>query len=306
MLQGQLPMPTVPPPLAQQMQPMMIPYHQPPLMPNVMDKGFGKGIGFSSPMPPMPPPLAPPPSQQSSSMPAMQAPTWAPNMQMMPIPVPPAVPVQVPEPKPESEAQRNLNKLLLAMKKEEDTLSPNLQTMAHQMQKKDERNSTQATISAAKELGDAKEALLEAENARAQLLSQWKTFLQQSVVKWQEFTAQFQASEAAHQNKIQQARLKVKRSQRRFDHASKSITTGEDATTHVISDEEQDESEETEDTFNQEDGANKIHEGMTSIVTSLKVLSESADQLEQRVKRPRKNPDADMGEGEPFGRPGVS
>ena len=230
----------------------------------------------------------------------MQAPTWAPNLQMMPIPVPPAVPTPTPDARPESQAQKNLNKLLSAMKKEEDTLSPNLQTMAHQMQKKDERNSTQATISAAKELGDAKEALLEAENSRAQLLSQWKTFLQQSVVKWQEFTAQFQASEAAHQTKIQQARLKVKRSQRRFDHASKSITTGEDQA-HVISDEEQEESEEAEDNSNNDEGANKIHEGMSSIVTSLRVLSESADQLEQRVKRPRKNPDEEMGEGAPFG-----
>ena len=299
MQQGQMTMPTMPP-MGQQMQPMMVPYHQPPMMPPMMEKGFGKGMGYPAPMPPLPPPLAPPSSQPSNSAPVMQAPTWAPNLQMMPIPVPPAVPTPTPDARPESQAQKNLNKLLSAMKKEEDTLSPNLQTMAHQMQKKDERNSTQATISAAKELGDAKEALLEAENSRAQLLSQWKTFLQQSVVKWQEFTAQFQASEAAHQTKIQQARLKVKRSQRRFDHASKSITTGEDQA-HVISDEEQEESEEAEDNSNNDEGANKIHEGMSSIVTSLRVLSESADQLEQRVKRPRKNPDEEMGEGAPFG-----
>ena len=57
------------------------------------------------------------------------------------------------------------------MKKEEDTLSPNLQSMAHEMQKKDERDNTMATISAVKGLGDAKEALLEAENARARSLS---------------------------------------------------------------------------------------------------------------------------------------
>lgn len=298
-------MPTIPS-MAQHMPPMMVPYPQPPMMsnmPNMGDKGFGKGVSYMAPMPPMPPPLAPPPSQPPGNLPA-QAPTWVPNMQMMPIPVPPAVPAVAQESKPESQAQKNLNKLLSAIKKEEDNLPPSLQTMAHQMQKKDERNSTQATISAAKELGDAKEALLEAESARAQLLSQWKTFLQQSVVKWQEFTAQFQASEAAHQTKIQQARLKVKRSQRRFDHASKSITVGEDSTAQVISDEEQDDLDEADDSITNEEGASKIHEGMTSIVTSLKVLSESADQLEQRVKRPRKNPDEDM--EEPFGQPGVS
>ena len=36
-----------------------------------------------------------------------------------------------------------------------------------------------------------------------------------------------------------------------------------------------------------EESAQKIHEGMSSIVTSLEELSSSADQLEQRVKRPR-------------------
>ena len=36
-----------------------------------------------------------------------------------------------------------------------------------------------------------------------------------------------------------------------------------------------------------EESAQKIHEGMSSIVASLEELSSSADQLEQRVKRPR-------------------
>lgn len=228
----------------------------------------------------------------------------------MPIPVPPNVPAANPglsvEAKTDMQAQKKLNKLLSAMKKEEDTLSPQLQSMAHEMQKKDERNSTQETILAAKELGEAKEALLEAENARAQLLSNWKLFLQQSVVKWQEFTSQFQASEVAHQAAIQQARLQVRRSQRRFDHASRSITTDEDISTHVISDEETDDMETKEEDVHNAEGANKIHEGMSSIVTSLKVLSESADQLEQRVKRPRKNPEDEMATAEHFGQPGVS
>ena len=289
---------------------MMMPYHQPPMMHMMTDKGHGKGVGYPAPLPPMPPPSTPPPMQPSTSAIPAQVPTWDQSMQMMPIPVPPSVPAAsvgpAGEQKSDSQAQKKLNKLLSAMKKEEDTLSPTLQSMAHDMQKKDERNSTQETISAAKELGDAKETLLEAENARAQLLSQWKIFLQQSVVKWQEFTSQFQASEVAHQTAIQQARLQVRRSQRRFDHASRSIITDEETQTHVISDQElEDVDTKEEDVYNAE-GASKIHQGMTSIVTSLQVLSESADQLEQRVKRPRKNPDEEMGAKPPFGPPGVS
>jgi len=292
------------------MPPMMVPYHQPPMMHMMTDKGYGKGVGYPAPMPPLPPPSTPPPMTSPGGAVSTQVPTWDQSMQMMPIPVPPAVPATSAGPaadtKTDSQAQKKLNKLLSAMKKEEDTLSPTLQSMAHDMQKKDERNSTQETISAAKELGDAKEALLEAENARAQLLSQWKTFLQQSVVKWQEFTSQFQASEVAHQAAIQHARLQVRRSQRRFDHASRSIITDEDIPTHVISDEEVEDMETKEEDVHNAEGANKIHEGMSSIVTSLKVLSESADQLEQRVKRPRKNTEDEMGTTTPFGGPGAS
>ena len=136
-------------------------------------------------------------------------------------------------------------------------------------------------------------------NSRAQLLSQWKTFLQQSVVKWQEFTGQFQASEAAHQAKIQQARLKVKRSQRRFDHASKSITTGEDQT-HVISDEEQEESEKRR-TTPQRRGCHQDPRRHVVDCDEPEGAIRICRSLEQRVKRPRKNPDEEMGEGGHFG-----
>ena len=263
--------------------PTMMPYSHYPMMPPVMDKGYGKGG----------PCLPPPPPQHTRLPTAHAASAWMPNlpnMQMMPTPTPPMMPMpsapMEADQRSAQQAQRNLNKLLTAMKKEEDTLSPNLQAMAHTMQKKDERDSTGGAMSAVKSLGDAKEALLEAENARAQLVSQCKTFLQQSVVKWQEFTAQFQTSEVAHQERIQNARLNVRRAQRRFDHASKIVKVGEEAV--EISDEESENEEVKDEEMPADETACKIHEGMNSIVSSLKELSESADQLEQRVKRPRK------------------
>ena len=204
-----VPAPTMPqmgamlmPPMGQ----MMMPYHQQGAMPVMMDKGYGKGVGMPGPTPM--PPIQPPPTPLPSGMTPTPQSAWVPNMQMMPIPVPPALRASsndTAEQRAEASAQKKLNKFLAAMKKEEDTLSPSLQTMAHTMQKKDERYHTKN--------GDAKEALLEAESARAQLVSQWKMFLQQSVVKWQEFTAQFQASEIADQEKIQSARLMVKKAQ---------------------------------------------------------------------------------------------
>ena len=256
---------------------MTMPYPTAPLMHPVMDKGYGKG-GFQHMMQPLPH-QGPPPTAGPSS--------WMPNLQMMATPAPPAMPKQPTvsdaDQKTAQQAQKNLNKLLNAIKKEEeDNLPPNLQAMAHDMQKKDEGDNTRGAMSAVKSLGN-EEALLQAENVRAQLVSQRKTFLQQSVVKWQEFTAQLQASEVADQERIQQARLVVKRAQRRFDYASKIVKIGDGEEAQEISDEEFEELEMREDDMP---------------VTSLKELSESADQLEQRVKRPRKTIDEET--AQPF------
>ena len=76
------------------------------------------------------------------------------------------------------------------------------------------------TVEAVRALGDAKQDLLEAENDRAQLLSQWRLFLQQSVVKWREFSARIYASESAHQQGVMSAKQAVKQAQRTFDIAS--------------------------------------------------------------------------------------
>lgn len=206
---------------------------------------------------------------------------------MMPFPMAPTAPA-IPTP-PEQDikegtAQKNLNRLLKEMKKEEDSLPPNLQSMAHAMKKQDEKSNMQDLHSAVRSLGDAKDALLEAENARVQLLTQWKNFLQQSVVKWREFTMNFQASDSAHQTNVQAARAAVRKAQRAFNIASKREHIGKNEP-WPISDEEEETMEDSADT--KEESAQKIHDGMTSIMTSLEELSTSADLLEQRVKRPR-------------------
>eukprot|EP00435_Cladocopium_sp_Y103_P071354 s102_g37.t1 len=262
------------------MMPPMLPYPQPPMLPMQYDPGLGKGMP--------PPPLTPPPGHfgaPSSST------SWVPTMQMMPAPVPafPAAPSLDPEEqKAEMKAQQKLTQLLGAMKKEEETLSPTLQTMAHQMQKKDERETTKGVCDAAQKLGKMKELLLDAEQARAQYLSQWKTFLQQSVIKWREFAMQFNASDSAHQAAIRNAHLEVRKAQKKFDQSTKrdSVKSG-DQKIEEISDEEEEPDMEIEALRGA--GAQKIQDGMQVIVSSLVELSESADQLEQRVKRPRKS-----------------
>eukprot|EP00435_Cladocopium_sp_Y103_P028551 s274_g7.t1 len=274
-------------PYAQQM-----PAHVPPMMPqmlqypppNMMPMQYNQGLGKGMP----PPPLGPPPGHfgaPSSST------SWVPTMQMMPAPVPsfPATStVNAEEQKAELNAQKKLTQLLGAMKKEEETLSPTLQNMAHQMQKKDERETTKGVCDAAQKLGKMKEQLLDAEQARAQYLSQWKTFLQQSVTKWREFAAQFNASDSAHQAAILNAHMEVRKAQKKFDQSTKrDQAKGDDSKVEEISDEDEEPDMEIEALRGA--GAQKIQDGMQVIVSSLVELSESADQLEQRVKRPRKS-----------------
>jgi len=271
--------------------PMMPQYPQQmmpaPLPPPLTDKGAGKTKNSPVMMPMMPV------AQQGAMTSAVPTMPWGTPGQMMAPPVAPTGSMATSSVetstghKPDGPAQQKLNRLLKERKKEEDNLSPHLQAIAHEMQKQGEKNNIKNLSSAVKALGDAKQDLLEAENARAQLLSQWKSFLQQSVVKWREFTANFQASESAHQQGVQAAKLEVRRAQRAFDLASKREQPGKEDTVD-ISDEEEDTEvieEAMEDPHNE--SVQRIHQGMTSIVTSLEELSSSADQLEQRVKRPR-------------------
>ena len=280
-MQPFMPFPAMMPQIHQQMM-------QPPLPPPMNDKGAGKGV---PPPPPMMPTIGVPATGMAHPVPTMP---WGSIGQTIPFPAAPSCPAAVPEPtathKPDGPAQQKLNRLLKEMKKEEDNLSPHLQAIAHEMQKQDEKNNIKNLSSAVRSLGEAKQELLEAENARAQHLSQWKTFLQQTVVKWREFATSFHASESAHQQGVQAARVAVKRAQRVFDLASKKEQAGQEGTV-TISDEEGD-NDVADDTMEDphDESVQRIHQGMDSLVSSLEELSSTADQLEQRVKRPRVSP----------------
>jgi len=275
---------------------------QPPLPPPpLIDKGTGKGPGSTAP--------------NSGAAPAGSAMPWGANAQMMQFPMPPMGPpmpacsTSTAEPlsgaKQDGPAQQQLNRLLKEMKKEEDKLSPHLQSIAHEIQKQGEKSSIKNLSSAVRALGDAKQDLLEAENARAQMLTQWKQFIQQSLAKWREYTASFQASENAHQQGVQAARLVVRRAQKAFDAASKREQAGKDGALTISDSETEIADDVMEDPHG--DGVQRVQDGMNSIVASLEELSSSADQLEQRIKRPRTSEgDAGTAPAPPFGKAGAA
>ena len=193
-----------------------------------------------------------------------------------------------------AKVQQKLDKIVKAAKKEEN-LSAEFQSLVHAEMKKDNKECSRNLHSAVTALDKAKEAQLEVENARLQLWAQWRVFLQRSVVKWKEYTSQFQAAETAFQTQAQQAQLNLKRAQRRLDIAKKRMDAADKEEAYTVSSdddtEEMDAKEEIE--LVKDENAQKIQEGLNQVVSSLEVLSENAEKLEPKAKRPRKEEEAD-------------
>ena len=171
--------------------------------------------------------------------------------------------------------QKKLDKICRAAKKE-DNLSASFQSLVHAEMKKDSKDSSRDLHAAVTAFDKAKEKLLEVESSRAQLWAQWRTFLQNSVVKWREYTTQFQASETTFQAQIQEATANLKRSQRRMDLAKRRVdmeAQEEDDGATLISDDETEEMEsKDEEEPPKDENAEKIQQGLRQVVTSLQEL----------------------------------
>ena len=234
-----------------------------------------------------------PPWMQNNMPVLQQMPTMcpSPDTTMIGQPPPPVVPTSSvsEEHLIGRRVQQKLNKIVKAAKKEEN-LSPEFQNLVHAEMKKDNKECSRNLHTAVTALDKAKEAQLEMENARQQLWSQWRIFLQQSVIKWKEYTAQFQAAEQAFQAQALELQMTLKRAQRRLDLAKKRMDADDkDGTYTVSSDEETEDMDSKEETeLVKDENAQKIQEGLHQVVTSLETLSESAEKLEPKAKRPRK------------------
>ena len=187
---------------------------------------------LASPPPPPPPMLV--------GQPVPHGVPWMPQTLQHPMPAMPMMPfmppmdhamtpppqVQVPEEvldeqKKEKSAQYKLNKIVKAAKKE-DHLSPEFQDLGSQGDEERRQGEYRRLACSSERTRSGKGSpLMEVERARMQLWSQWRIFLQQSVVKWKEYTAQFQSSETSFHTRMQDATAYLKRVQRRVDRAKK-------------------------------------------------------------------------------------
>eukprot|EP00435_Cladocopium_sp_Y103_P042337 s676_g11.t1 len=267
-----------------------------------LGKGMSKGgpqyqVQEASPPPPPPPMLMAP-----QMIP--QVPPWTPQM----VPTMPSMPYMPParetahqQPGPtaptdpsvkiellaEMKAQQKLSKICKAAKKE-DNLSPEFQAPVHEEQKKDNKECGCNMQGAVTALQTAKKDVLEIENARVQLMSQWRLFLQHSVAKWQRVYCSVPGLRECLPTTASTGHYECQESSEEIRHSQeKSRCSGHGGEEiHTISDDETEEMEQVE--LPTDENAQRIQEGMAQVVSSLQILSESAEKLEPHAKRQRK------------------
>eukprot|EP00435_Cladocopium_sp_Y103_P065735 s2_g27.t1 len=251
------PMPTPPVPFAMQ--------------PQVPGKGGGKGSqGFAGQFPagtlapPPPPPLL-----------LQQMPQQLPVQQMNAMP---DYSMYAPVPAPPSDAELRLTSLMGALRKApEDSLTPEVQAEMQKNTIQETKKTSKGLHSAVSDVDRARRAIADVEASRAKLMADWKTFLQQSVTTWQEYTTMFQRQECALQEKLASAKKELAEAKRLFNEKSQHLKEDE---VHVVSD-----ADTTEDMQTQSEASKRIHEGLGNVVHSLQELSEKAELEEQQAKR---------------------
>jgi flagellar hook-associated protein FlgK len=149
-------------------------------------------------------------------------------------------------------------------------------------------------------------------SARAKLMTDWKTFLQQSVETRKSYTMMFQPQEKPLQNNLVAAQEGLAQAKKSFEEQSDALR---ESGIQDISDEDK-ENANTEEVMEYET-TKRIHEGLSTVVSSLQELTDRAEIEEQQAKRQRRAvvaPDEDAGDAtslssfpsmQPFGTPGV-
>jgi len=212
---------------------------------------------------------------------------------------------------PPSDAEVRLKSLLKELKRApEESLTPALQEEVKKNTAREEEIAAKGLHKAVDKVKKARKAVSTANAARVKLMTDWRVFLQQSVVTWQEYTTMFQTQERALQETLNTAIESLATAKRNFCEQSESM---KEADAQEISDEERDQNE--PDINMQSENSKRLHEVLASVVTSLQDLSEKAEQEEQKAKRQRKATEPTEEDGgdqlssalpsmQPFGVPG--
>ena len=283
----------------------------PPVPPPVPQKGAGKGAHASAPAHSQL--LAPPPPPPAFLTPSHQAPA---SQLAQTVAVPETAASDnagfAPAAAAPTEAEVRLKSLMRELRKApEEKLTPAIQEEMKKNMQREQDMDAKGLHRALNDVKKARRAVSSAMSARAKLITDWKTFLQQSVETWKEYTLMFQTQEKTLQDNLVAAQEGLAQAKKSFEEQSDALR---ESGIQDISDEDK-ENVNTEEVMEYET-TKRIHEGLSTVVSSLQELTDRAEIEEQQAKRQRRAveaPDEDAGDAtslsslpsmQPFGKAG--
>ena len=266
--------------------------HGPPSSDQQPGKGKGKGDFPQVPQAPLPPPPMPWPGYMpmGQNMPVMMRQM----AQMQPMQIAPASttttmqsmqhpPMPAPTMTPEQQArEQKMQELMAYLKRRGPDLPQDVSQKVHEFSKKDGAQAKKDLQTAAKALGEAKDTLEAALQARTNLISSWNTFLTDAVRTWQEYGHLFQSQETEHQERIQAAREVFTLAKQQVDEAKSAL--GEAIEVNDVDD--------GEDLAGPSNVATseKITESMQFLTASLHQFQQRAEEIHVEVQSSLKRP----------------
>ena len=190
-----------------------------------------------------------------------------------------------PPPPVGSEVEERLKEAYSLMKKHQECLPPELQTLVKKEAIKEGEAATTLMHKQVTTLGRARKELEEAHAARLNLHASWRAFLAQQVQMWQTYTENFQKQESTLADRVNAAHKSLEEAKTALVSSKKTLgeNTSEEAMT--ISDEE------TETKQVSSSSAQGITDGMQNLTNTLESLRAQAAQVveeeQKSVKRPR-------------------
>lgn len=215
-------------------------------------------------------PLTPPPPP-----PLPTAPQWAHLQNTVPLADPPA-------PVTSQEAQQ-LKECVALLHKYEEGLPPEVQSYVQGIKAKDVKRSVKTLHSAVTSMGRSRDELQAAIAARSQMHSTWRTFLADSITRFQAYGQDFATQEENLVARIQEAKKAFEQAKENLS-VEKAKASSLDTTVQEVSDEET----EIKDVVLA--APDKITESLNHLTSSLEGLRSQAADLEkeeQKHKRPR-------------------
>ena len=166
-----------------------------------------------------------------------------------------------------------LKQLLGSLKKNAEELPPEVQTALQMMQAQEGQQTVKNAHKALASVNQARKENEAAIIARAQLHTEWKKFLSDSVEKWQAYSQRFMESETMLAEKVNATKEALRQARLRSKEAVEKLDEGEDKD-RMDAVEVSDGEEETKP-----DLAEKIQEGLTGVCSTLENLKKTADSI---------------------------